>query len=89
MSQSSQKGEPYCQKCFQSGHWTYQCTNEGVYLSRPSRSRLLQRELREGGITRGKRVEVLDPLSEKKTSGNFVKLVITIPYHVTLLHCSF
>lgn len=30
-----------CQKCFQSGHWTYECKNERVYISRPSRSQIL------------------------------------------------
>jgi Zinc knuckle len=30
-----------CQKCFQSGHWTYECKNERVYISRPSRSQVL------------------------------------------------
>ncbi|KAF8387744.1 hypothetical protein HHK36_026398 [Tetracentron sinense] len=27
-----------CQKCFQTGHWTYECKNERVYISRPSRT---------------------------------------------------
>lgn len=27
-----------CQKCFQPGHWTYECKNERVYISRPSRT---------------------------------------------------
>ncbi|CAA2959832.1 zinc finger CCHC domain-containing protein 10-like [Olea europaea var. sylvestris] len=31
-----------CQKCFQTGHWTYECKNERVYLSRPSRSQQLK-----------------------------------------------
>uniref|UniRef100_A0A7C9DDI5 CCHC-type domain-containing protein n=1 Tax=Opuntia streptacantha TaxID=393608 RepID=A0A7C9DDI5_OPUST len=31
-----------CQKCFQPGHWTYECKNERVYISRPSRSQLLK-----------------------------------------------
>lgn len=31
-----------CQKCFQLGHWTYECKNERVYISRPSRSQLLK-----------------------------------------------
>jgi len=30
-----------CQKCFQPGHWTYECKNERVYISRPSRSQVL------------------------------------------------
>ncbi|GAB2294274.1 hypothetical protein Dimus_028488 [Dionaea muscipula] len=31
-----------CQKCFQAGHWTYECKNERVYVSRPSRSQQLK-----------------------------------------------
>ncbi|KAJ0980598.1 hypothetical protein J5N97_008853 [Dioscorea zingiberensis] len=31
-----------CQKCFQPGHWTYECKNERVYMPRPSRSQLLK-----------------------------------------------
>ncbi|GAB2217826.1 hypothetical protein Droror1_Dr00001038 [Drosera rotundifolia] len=31
-----------CQKCFQAGHWTYECKNERVYISRPSRSQQLK-----------------------------------------------
>lgn len=35
-------GTAQCQKCFQSGHWTYECKNERVYISRPSRSQMLK-----------------------------------------------
>lgn len=31
-----------CQKCFQLGHWTYECKNERVYISRPSRTQQLK-----------------------------------------------
>ncbi|KAL3697002.1 hypothetical protein R1sor_011078 [Riccia sorocarpa] len=31
-----------CQKCFQLGHWTYECKNERVYMSRPSRTQQLK-----------------------------------------------
>ncbi|PKU87910.1 zinc finger CCHC domain-containing protein 10 [Dendrobium catenatum] len=31
-----------CQKCFQFGHWTYECKNERVYMSRPSRTQQLK-----------------------------------------------
>lgn len=31
-----------CQKCFQTGHWTYECKNERVYMSRPSRTQQLK-----------------------------------------------
>ncbi|KAG5240286.1 zinc knuckle family protein [Salix suchowensis] len=35
-------GNAQCQKCFQSGHWTYECKNERVYMSRPSRTQQLK-----------------------------------------------
>ncbi|CAJ1940879.1 unnamed protein product [Sphenostylis stenocarpa] len=35
-------GAALCQKCFQSGHWTYECKNERVYNSRPSRTQQLK-----------------------------------------------
>ncbi|RZC48657.1 hypothetical protein C5167_017084 [Papaver somniferum] len=31
-----------CQKCFEPGHWTYECKNERVYISRPSRTQQLK-----------------------------------------------
>ncbi|XP_077218910.1 zinc knuckle (CCHC-type) family protein [Tasmannia lanceolata] len=31
-----------CQKCFQPGHWTFECKNERVYISRPSRTQQLK-----------------------------------------------
>eukprot|EP01056_Protomagalhaensia_sp_Gyna25_P003103 Protomagalhaensia_sp_Gyna_25__3102@NODE_2844_length_861_cov_137_069343_g2373_i0_p2_GENE_NODE_2844_length_861_cov_137_069343_g2373_i0NODE_2844_length_861_cov_137_069343_g2373_i0_p2_ORF_typecomplete_len125_score21_55zfCCHC_3/PF13917_6/2_1e11zfCCHC_5/PF14787_6/0_06_NODE_2844_length_861_cov_137_069343_g2373_i036410 len=34
---------PSCQKCLQTGHWTYQCKQTtSVYLSRPSRTELMK-----------------------------------------------
>ncbi|OWM71129.1 zinc finger CCHC domain-containing protein 10 [Punica granatum] len=35
-------GSAQCQKCYQSGHWTYECKNERVYISRPSRTQMLK-----------------------------------------------
>ncbi|KAF3784020.1 Zinc finger CCHC domain-containing protein 10 [Nymphaea thermarum] len=35
-------GAAQCQKCFQAGHWTYECKNERVYISRPSRTQQLK-----------------------------------------------
>ncbi|KAG6757878.1 hypothetical protein POTOM_038204 [Populus tomentosa] len=35
-------GNAQCQKCFQTGHWTYECKNERVYMSRPSRTQQLK-----------------------------------------------
>lgn len=34
-------GSQQCQKCFQVGHWTYECKNDRVYISRPSRTQQL------------------------------------------------
>ncbi|MCL7036656.1 hypothetical protein MKW94_015325 [Papaver nudicaule] len=31
-----------CQRCFEPGHWTYECKNERVYISRPSRTQQLK-----------------------------------------------
>ncbi|KAF6144550.1 hypothetical protein GIB67_006042 [Kingdonia uniflora] len=31
-----------CQKCFEKGHWTFECKNERVYISRPSRTQQLK-----------------------------------------------
>ncbi|CAA6669148.1 unnamed protein product [Spirodela intermedia] len=31
-----------CQRCLQAGHWTYECKNEALYISRPSRSQQLK-----------------------------------------------
>ncbi|KAL5204566.1 hypothetical protein ABZP36_009437 [Zizania latifolia] len=42
-SQTSSGGAyTQCQKCFQPGHWTYECKNERVYMSRPSRTQQLK-----------------------------------------------
>lgn len=38
----STMGASRCQKCFQAGHWTYECKNERVYMSRPSRTQQLK-----------------------------------------------
>eukprot|EP00842_Homolaphlyctis_polyrhiza_P005216 jgi/Hompol1/5696/HPOL_004669-RA len=34
---------PKCQKCLQSGHWSYQCNKPAVYQYRPSRTRQLSK----------------------------------------------
>ncbi|KAK4770874.1 hypothetical protein SAY87_031406 [Trapa incisa] len=41
-SSSIVAGSAQCQKCYQSGHWTYECKNERVYISRPSRTQMLK-----------------------------------------------
>ncbi|WCJ41999.1 zinc knuckle (CCHC-type) family protein [Euphorbia peplus] len=35
-------GSAQCQKCFQAGHWTFECKNERVYMARPSRTQQLK-----------------------------------------------
>eukprot|EP00271_Cylindrocystis_brebissonii_P014678 TRINITY_DN36128_c0_g1_i1.p1 TRINITY_DN36128_c0_g1~~TRINITY_DN36128_c0_g1_i1.p1 ORF type:complete len:407 (+),score=65.27 TRINITY_DN36128_c0_g1_i1:180-1400(+) len=35
-------GNQVCQKCYKPGHWGYECKNERVYLSRPSRTQQLK-----------------------------------------------
>ncbi|KAI7841725.1 hypothetical protein COHA_004591 [Chlorella ohadii] len=35
-------GAPTCQRCLQQGHWTYECKNEPVYQSRPTRTQQLK-----------------------------------------------
>eukprot|EP01070_Trichotokara_eunicae_P009819 Trichotokara_eunicae@DN6183_c0_g1_i1.p2 len=37
-----QQGNPKCQKCYQKGHWTYECKGKQVYLTRPSRTDMLK-----------------------------------------------
>jgi len=39
---STVDGNAQCQKCYQVGHWTFQCKNERVYISRPSRTQQLK-----------------------------------------------
>lgn len=41
-SMSTVSGAGSCQKCFEIGHWTYECKNERVYISRPSRTQQLK-----------------------------------------------
>ncbi|XP_019174568.1 PREDICTED: NF-kappa-B-activating protein-like [Ipomoea nil] len=41
-SMSSMGAASQCQKCFQTDHWTYECKNERVYISRPSRTQQLK-----------------------------------------------
>lgn len=39
---STAGGTAQCQKCFQTGHWTFECKNERVYMTRPSRTQQLK-----------------------------------------------
>lgn len=35
-------GSAFCQNCLQPGHWTHQCKNEKVYVSRPTRTQQMK-----------------------------------------------
>ncbi|KAI7867783.1 zinc knuckle-domain-containing protein [Spinellus fusiger] len=35
-----------CQKCLDYGHWTYECTKERSYRSRPTRTQQLKKPLK-------------------------------------------
>ncbi|XP_078445226.1 zinc knuckle (CCHC-type) family protein [Wolffia australiana] len=41
-SSSAAAGAAQCQRCLQPGHWTYECKNDPVYISRPSRTQQLK-----------------------------------------------
>ncbi|CAG8606878.1 15920_t:CDS:2, partial [Dentiscutata heterogama] len=49
-----------CQKCLEYGHWTYECKNERVYKSRPTRTQQLTKPLKPISI------ELPDELGIKK-----------------------
>lgn len=36
---------PQCQKCLEKGHWTYDCKGKAKYVSRPSRTKQLQKPI--------------------------------------------
>uniref|UniRef100_A0A023F769 Putative zinc finger cchc domain-containing protein 10 n=1 Tax=Triatoma infestans TaxID=30076 RepID=A0A023F769_TRIIF len=37
---------PKCQKCLESGHWTYECKGKRKFLNRSSRSSLLNKRMK-------------------------------------------
>ncbi|CAG8781642.1 4922_t:CDS:2, partial [Gigaspora margarita] len=49
-----------CQKCLEYGHWTYECKNERVYKSRPTRTQQLTKPLKPVSV------ELPDELGIKK-----------------------
>ena len=59
-------GGSQCQKCFQTGHWTYECKNERVYVSRPSRTQ----QLKNPKLRTKPSVDDLDGDDEKLDAGN-------------------
>ncbi|KAI3916244.1 hypothetical protein MKW98_004685 [Papaver atlanticum] len=54
-----------CQKCFEPGHWTYECKNERVYISRPSRTQQLKNP----------KLQIKTPVSYEKDHPHLVKTV--------------
>lgn len=69
-----------CQKCFQAGHWTYECKNERVYMSRPSRTQQLKNpklkmtlsvsyELDNPGVQKGEKSQKGQKKNEGEKSG--------------------
>ncbi|RZC88132.1 hypothetical protein C5167_015935 [Papaver somniferum] len=52
-----------CQKCFEPGHWTYECKNERVYISRPSRTHQLKNP----------KLQIKTPVSYEKDFPDLVK----------------
>ena len=41
-NQTQKSGVQQCQKCYNFGHWTYECKNSSAYLYRPSRTTLFK-----------------------------------------------
>ncbi|KAK4745587.1 hypothetical protein SAY87_011899 [Trapa incisa] len=64
---STVSGLAQCQKCYQPGHWTYECKNERVYISRPSRTQMLKNPKLNmmGRVSHDQ--ENLDSMKEEKT----------------------
>ncbi|KAF6262534.1 hypothetical protein COO60DRAFT_1624938 [Scenedesmus sp. NREL 46B-D3] len=48
-------GEPRCQKCLQTGHWTYECKGQAAYLARPSASKQLVNPRKTSGLQHAER----------------------------------
>ncbi|KAM5568793.1 hypothetical protein ABKV19_016361 [Rosa sericea] len=55
-----------CQKCFQPGHWTYECKNERVYISRPSRTQQLKNPKLKMKVSLSYDLDVPDPDTKKE-----------------------
>ncbi|KAK9949404.1 hypothetical protein M0R45_004928 [Rubus argutus] len=55
-----------CQKCFQPGHWTYECKNERVYISRPSRTQQLKNPKLKMKASVSYDLDIPDPDTEKE-----------------------
>lgn len=42
-SKQQDRGKARCQKCLQTGHWTFECPNKRAYRSRPSHTDALKK----------------------------------------------
>ncbi len=49
-----------CQKCLETGHWTFDCTKERVYKARPTRTAILKNPKLE------QKIDVSNPEDDKK-----------------------
>lgn len=62
-----------CQKCYQVGHWTYECKNERVYISRPSRTQQLKNPKLRMKMTVSYELDNPDSGKEKKAEKHLKK----------------
>ncbi|KAJ1292115.1 hypothetical protein BS78_02G367700 [Paspalum vaginatum] len=62
-----------CQKCFQHGHWTYECKNERVYMSRPSRTQQLKNPKLKKSVPVSYQFENPDLIKEREEEQKLMK----------------
>ncbi|PWZ12648.1 Zinc finger CCHC domain-containing protein 10 [Zea mays] len=62
-----------CQKCFQHGHWTYECKNERVYISRPSRTQQLKNPKLKKSVPVSYQFENPDIIREREEEQKLMK----------------
>lgn len=70
---SAMGGMAQCQKCFQSGHWTYECKNERVYISRPSRTQQLKNPKLRANVSVTYDLDDNNPAAKEETSSKKTK----------------
>ncbi|KAL6657508.1 hypothetical protein ACP70R_005288 [Stipagrostis hirtigluma subsp. patula] len=62
-----------CQKCFQHGHWTYECKNERVYMSRPTRTQQLKNPKLKKNASVSYQFENPDLIKEREAEKKLLK----------------
>ncbi|XP_068719021.1 zinc finger CCHC domain-containing protein 10-like [Montipora capricornis] len=69
-----QAGNQKCQKCLQTGHWTYECNNKRKYLQRDSRTAIMKNKIKsmKNGTERNKSEA---PVSKKRMQKKVMKAV--------------